>query len=352
VCAIALAGFAAEASAFGATAAQHVASPAPVITCGTCHAGVVNSYAHAAMRHAMEPAGADPALLAHPNLSIQQNGYTYTVATKDGKSTYTVSDGTGSLALPLQWMLGQHSQTWVLEKDGRFYESLVSYFARDQVLATTPGDEKIVPRTLPEAMGRELSVWEVRNCFNCHASGFNPEEKPDPQKLTPGLDCERCHGGAAQHMTDAVNDNFHTVPKPLTRMDSAETANFCGQCHRTWERVVREGWHGTATVRFQPYRLENSKCFDSADKRISCLACHDPHQPVKNEEAYYDAKCQVCHSAVVKPASTSASGVKSCPVAKDKCVSCHMPKVYLAGGHAVFTDHQIRIVHPGDPYPN
>jgi hypothetical protein len=29
-----------------------------------------------------------------------------------------------------------------------------------------------------------------------------------------------------------------------------------------------------------------------------------------------------------------------------------MPKVALPGGHAVFTDHFIRIVHPGAPYPD
>jgi hypothetical protein len=29
-----------------------------------------------------------------------------------------------------------------------------------------------------------------------------------------------------------------------------------------------------------------------------------------------------------------------------------MPKVDLPGAHFSFTDHRIRIVRPGDPYPN
>ena len=29
-----------------------------------------------------------------------------------------------------------------------------------------------------------------------------------------------------------------------------------------------------------------------------------------------------------------------------------MPKVELPGGHALFTDHMIRIVHPGEAYPD
>jgi formate-dependent nitrite reductase cytochrome c552 subunit len=39
-------------------------------------------------------------------------------------------------------------------------------------------------------------------------------------------------------------------------------------------------------------------------------------------------------------------------VAKANCASCHMPKVNLPGGHMSFTDHEIRIVKPGEPYPN
>jgi hypothetical protein len=29
-----------------------------------------------------------------------------------------------------------------------------------------------------------------------------------------------------------------------------------------------------------------------------------------------------------------------------------MPKVKLPDEHLIFTDHWIRIVHPGDPYPD
>jgi hypothetical protein len=302
------------------------------------------------MRHAMEPQGANPTATAHPRLTVQQGGYTYTVQSSDGQSTYTVSDGTGSLTLPIRWIFGQHSQTWVLEKDGHLYESLVSFYPRENGLATTPGDQKITPHTLTEAMGRELSIWEARTCFNCHATGVIPGEKLTPQKLTPGLDCERCHAGAQQHMADAARDNFSTLPKSLKRMDAEEVSSFCGQCHRTWDTVVRNHWHGPAFVRFQPYRLQNSKCFIGNDKRISCLACHNPHQQVNHTDAFYDSKCLACHAET--KASTASPHFKTCSVAKSNCVGCHMPKVELPGGHAQFTDHQIRIVRTGEPYPN
>lgn len=329
--------------------AQHAKQLDAPLTCATCHNGVTTSYATAPMRHAMEAQGANPTLNAHPDLSVQMGGYTYRIQTKDGQSTYTVSDGSDTLSLPIHWTFGQHAQTWVLEKDGHFYESLVSYFPAAQGLALTPGDQKITPHNVTEAMGRQLPIWETRTCFNCHGSGVIAGEKLKPAKVTPGLDCERCHAGAQQHMADAAQNNFKTLPKSLNRLDSEQISDFCGQCHRTWDTVMHNKWRGPAFVRFQPYRLENSKCFIGNDPRISCLACHNPHQPVNHNVAYYDAKCLACH-AETKTAS-SHPAAKTCSVAKSNCTSCHMPKVELPSGHAQFTDHDIRVVRAGEPYP-
>ena len=200
-------------------------SAAPAVTCATCHVGVATSYTHAPMRHAMESPGSNPALESHPNLSVQMGAYTYTVQTKDGKSTYTVSDGKDLMTLPIRWMFGQHSQTWVLEKDGHLYEGLVSFFPREAVLATTPGDQKLTPHTLTEAMGRKLSTWETLECFNCHSTGATAGEKLELERLRPGLDCERCHVGSLQHMADAAHDNFTTLPKSLKKMNAEDTSS-------------------------------------------------------------------------------------------------------------------------------
>lgn len=352
----ALVGAALATLALAPVAAQHAEAPAHAVSCANCHQRVAEFYAHSPMRRAMADEGANAGLEAHPNISVQKNGYTYSVETKNGKSIYTVSDGKDSKSLPIHWAIGDRSQTFVLEMDGHYFESLVSFYQRDLALATTPGDEEIVPHSLAEAVGRELPLWEVRNCFTCHASGYHQDEKLDGQKLTPGLNCERCHEGAAEHMADAERKDLTSLPDSLDEMDARETSNFCGRCHRTWDRVVREGWNGPPTVRFQPYRIANSRCFDAKDKRISCLACHDPHQDASQSPSFYDSKCLACHSgantARTSPASATNDAPKTCPVAKENCVSCHMPKVALAGGHAIYTDHQIRIVRAGDPYPN
>jgi hypothetical protein len=331
----------------------------PAAGCAQCHAEVVSSYSHAGMQHALEPEGSDPVLKSHPSLHAQVGPYSYAIETKGAESTYTVSDGKDSLTLPVRWIFGQHSQTWVLEKDGTFYESAVSYFHREQALAATPGDENLQPQSVPDAIGRKVSQWELLQCFNCHATHATEGEKLTLDRLSLGLGCERCHQGSDQHMQDALHGNFASRPRSLKTMNAEETSEFCGQCHRTWDTVVRNHWHGEADVRFQPYRLANSRCFLGTDRRISCVACHDPHQPESTSVEFYDAKCLACHATGGSHATTgetketaSAAVAKTCPVSKTKCVTCHMPKVTLPGGHGVFTDHQIRIVRTGESYPD
>jgi hypothetical protein len=283
-------------------------------------------------------------LKAHPSLTYERYGYRYSLERKGDISMYCVNGGADSLCLPVHYAVGLHMQTFVLEYQGRYYESLVSYFVDLGGLAMTLGDAVLRPRNLVEAMGREMPDSEVTACFGCHASNSFANGKFTPATLTPGLDCEHCHVGAGAHMQSLSKGTPGVLPKKLGALDAEDTSIFCGQCHRTWDFVVRLHEFGKVNVRFQPYRLANSKCFRGDDRRISCTGCHDPHAPLVTGDTGYDRNCLACHGA--------KQSFKPCPVATDRCVTCHMPKVRLAEGNAAFTDHQIRVVHPGEPYPN
>ncbi len=304
------------------------------------------------MGEAIQLAGADPILKTHPKMTFHKGAYSYTVETVGGKSTYTVTDGASTISLPIRWGFGTGGQTWVLERNGKLYDSLVSYYPSIDGLETTMGEERITPHTVEGAMGRELAPSEAKACFGCHASYAVVNRKLTLDSMSPGVTCEHCHQGTNVHLVDALQGVFDSTPPKLGKLSAEDVSNFCGQCHRTWESVMRSHFTGEINVRFQPYRLANSKCFDGADPRISCLACHDPHQDVVREDSSYDPKCLSCHAASTSHPPATAATAPACPVAKANCVSCHMPKVNLPGGHMAFTDHQIRIVRPGEPYPN
>lgn len=310
------------------------------------------------MGRGMQWPDADPLFKTHPELKFRKGMYNYTIKTEGNQPVYSVTDGTRTISLPIHWSFGKGAQTWVLEKDGQLLESMVSYYPSIDGLEITTGDQDLTPQSLDEAVGRKLRTSEPRDCFGCHSTGGVSMGNLQLQKLEPGVTCEHCHTGANSHMMAAMQgDAVETAPPNLRKLTSEDISNFCGQCHRTWETVVRSGTRGEVDVRFQPYRLANSKCFNGTDPRISCLACHNPHQDLVREERPYDSKCLACHMSksdqvgVLTQPGTHRDA-KACSVAGDNCVSCHMPKVKLPNGLMTFHDHEIRIVKAGTPYPD
>lgn len=324
----------------------------PAATCVTCHEEQALPQPQTPMANAIELPPHNQVLAAHPSLTFRIDRYTYSVVTKNGRSIYTVTDGTHAISLPIMWAMGAQAQTWVLERNGNMYESRVSFYPSIHALQITTGDEQLAPKNIDEAIGRPIGMDEAKACFNCHGTNAIHNHQLDLQAVHPGLTCERCHVGVLEHATGMLAGSASApIPPSLGKLQSEDISNFCGQCHRSWETVIRAHWNGPADVRFQPYRLANSRCFNGADPRISCVACHDPHQNVIRDITYYDAKCLACHGqqAVSK---TNMPAPKACPVAKSRCVSCHMPQESLPNGLLRFTDHQIRIVKPNEPYPN
>ncbi len=326
--------------------------------CSSCHAAQAKPQPDTPMGRAMQWSDADPLFKTHPQLRFHKGPYTYTIDTKNSQPVYSVTDGARTISLPIRWSFGKGAQTWVLEKDGDLLESMVSYYPSIDGLEVTTGDEGLRPQNLDEAVGRKLRRGEPRDCFGCHSTGGVSMGKLQLPNLEPGVTCEHCHAGADAHLVASFqNEAAETAPPDLRKLSTEDIANFCGQCHRTWETVVRSRWRGEINVRFQPYRMTNSKCFDGTDPRISCIACHDPHQDLVRNDAFYDSKCLACHASKNETANTSAKtdghrDAKACTVATTNCVTCHMPKVKLPNGLMTFHDHEIRIVKPGAPYPN
>jgi len=191
-------------------------------------------------------------------------------------------------------------------------------------------------------MGRD----EKARCFSCHATNATQGTSLTLDHLIPGVQCERCHGVTENHLTGIkAGDAKLASMTHLKQQTSEEISNFCGQCHRTWADIAGAGTLGILNVRFQPYRLTNSKCYDPDDARISCVGCHDPHNEVVDKLTAYDAKCQACHAG-------GNAAAHSCKVATSNCASCHMPKLDMPGSHHKFTDHQIRVVKANARYPN
>jgi hypothetical protein len=283
----------------------------------------------------------------HPTLDFRLGPYSYRIDTRDGRSLYTVTDGTRSISAPLGWAfgVGRVGQSWLFERDGRLYESRMSYYEAIKALDFTPGHALKSPRDVEEAMARPVDAAEARRCFGCHTTGSTTNDTLDLARLVSGITCEACHGPGAKHVAaiehDRVGDARQAILNPKM-LDPAASVDFCGACHATWWDVTLAQATVTAALRSQPYRLTSSRCWGKGDARLTCVACHEPHQPRQTEPAAYDGRCLSCHVSG-KAAITRDHPGRACPVGTARCVSCHMPKYDVPWMHSKFTDHLIRV---------
>jgi cytochrome c554/c'-like protein len=321
--------------------------------CGECHKKFFPSFATTGMAQAMEPINSSQVLSANPKLAMQVGPYTYEVKRNGEQSTYSVTDGKQTISLPIRYAFGQGrmGQTYLLERGGRFYESLVSFYKEPKSLDFTTGASRTVPLSLEEAVGRLLSANEVSSCFSCHATGAVRGSQLQLDNFVHGVRCEACHGPGGEHIAKIKGgeSGARFIFNPGRLNGDELTQQFCASCHRGTAEFAALQNMEINNVRFQPYRIFLSKCY-SGDRNISCTACHNPHEPLREGDAYYDKRCLECHSLRNKTAK--AGDGKSCPVADKECTSCHMPKIEIKAAHFKFTDHYIRVVKPGEKFPN
>lgn len=317
--------------------------------CARCHAKQSAAHRATSMARALEPARGGAILRANQTLTFQHGTFRYQIERRGDQSIYTVTDGIQTLSVPIAWAfgLGAAGQTYVYEKDGLFYESRVSYYTDSSGLDLTLGARPDVPpKDVVEAAGRQMTNKDKIECFGCHSAGGVVQSKLRFDSMIPGVQCESCHEGAEKHVAGVQAGDVKAAAMPnLGKLSTEEMSELCGACHRTWAQVAAQGLRGIINVRFQPYRIANSQCYDPEDRRISCIACHDPHAEVDRNPAAYDNVCKSCHAPGAKTA-------KVCHTAKAECSSCHMPKYEIPGSHHAFSDHQIRIVRPHETYPN
>ncbi len=314
--------------------------------CVQCHKAQAEAFHLTGMARALEPAARGRILSSHKKLTFAQGDYTYSIERDGETSWYRVYNDHEEFRSKIGWAfgLGAAGQTYLLERDGKWYEGRVSYYKDTDALDLTVGARPETPRSLEEAVGREMSVKGASECFNCHTTGAITAGELKPETLTPGIQCARCHVKAEAHQAGFESAKATKVtPTKLGVFAAEEMSDFCGQCHRTWGQIAADGPHNITNVRFQPYRLTNSKCYDAAEARLRCTTCHDVHNETQQPVSFYDGKCGACHAPGQK--------ARLCKVANKNCTTCHMPKVQIDSAHNAFTDHWIRIARKGEPPP-
>lgn len=331
--------------------------------CAKCHSHITASQEATSMARTLMRAADADVLHSSADLAFRNGKYFYQIKVKNAVAELKATDGDHTITANLLWAFGtgKVGQSYLSLQGGNYRESRVTYFNSLQNLNFTPTRALLAPRDLEDAASRPVGVPELLRCFSCHSLGANVGGQLDTSKVIPGVTCEACHGPGLKHvqameasqLLQGIGDEEgrRLIFNP-GRLSPGDSVDFCGACHITWWDLKLTHVVGIANVRAQPYRLMSSRCWGNGDARLTCIVCHNPHEPLSNDAGSYDSKCLACHvaSPVVKP--TKELPGSACSVATKDCVTCHMPKIDIPDMHTAFADHRIRVVRPGAPIPD
>jgi hypothetical protein len=208
--------------------------------CAGCHQKIAVLQESTPMYHASVRAAQSEILTNYESLRFQEGAFGTSLTTSREGSTFSVTDGVNTTSLPAVWAFGfKNGQTYVIEKDGAYFESRLSFFTKIHSLDVTPGHSPEVPKDLERALGRKMDIDRAKDCFRCHTTAAVTSKVFESEKATPGVTCEACHGPGAAHVASmTANDPKQGAVESVIRMEysGAEVA------HEVFEsRWSREG---------------------------------------------------------------------------------------------------------------
>lgn len=246
----------------------------------------------------------------------------------------------------------KNAQTSLFWDKDAVYELPLSYYTSANNWGTSPS----YPANQPH-FDRLISI----DCFECHSSYIEIKHKSTEtedyfgtgviqetlkkESLVFGIDCERCHGPAKEHVVyHKKNPELKLAKNIVTHkaLNTQQKLAGCVICHSAAENVqsrykfvpgnsIADFYNESAPnpdansdVHGNQYGLlSQSKCFQES-KTMDCTTCHDSHNVAIESLSKQSEKCLSCHSEAKNNFCTAKvpHGISL----KDNCIDCHMPK--------------------------
>jgi hypothetical protein len=239
---------------------------------------------------------------------------------------------------------GRKGQSYLSWLHDRLVQLPITYFSPVDHWSNSPGYYPDRPMFYRPITSR---------CLECHTTYFEniPDtsrqlESFDHHKIILGVECEKCHGPAAEHVQfhqanpAATEAKFIVNPGKLTR---DRLLDLCSLCHGGKSTKTKPSFTFQAGDTISNYfslsppdpnianidvhgnqlgLLESSKCFTVG--KATCLNCHDVHQNENGKIALFSQRCVTCHSTGHEKTCKMTSTIG--PIINENCIDCHMPK--------------------------
>ncbi len=329
------------------------AAYAGAATCRSCHANFYDSFLHTAHNRSTAPANEST---IRGSFAPDSNVYYYQPQVKVAmerrdSGLYQVAYLNGEEQQAFRFDLvvgsGRKAQTFLYYQEDKVFQLPVSFFVPMNNWANSPNYPSRQVR-----FDRNIPI----GCFECHSSyirrtnvsaanGFRVDHF-DQGKIIYGIDCERCHGPAAQHVqfhqANPTEKSAHAIVTQ-TSLTRQQKLDVCATCHSGLRESIKPTFRfapGNALSEFLPpdttridpenidvhgnqvQLLQASPCF-KASITLDCSSCHNPHTTERDNLALYSQRCMSCHQP---------GGVHFCLKEKElgaaiqaNCIDCHMP---------------------------
>lgn len=257
------------------------------------------------------------------------------------------SKGVKKISVPFNIVVGsgKRGQTFLFWNKNRLIQMPLSYFTETHEWTNSPGFSNSPVFNRPV----------TSRCLECHSTYFHktsdttvyPEEFSKTE-IIYGIECERCHGPAAQHVTwhqqhpEQKTASYIINPGRLSRQESLELCRLChgGKLSKTQPSftykvgeplknyfnyddgapVVSEtDVHGN-----QFGMMSASKCFINSN--MTCNSCHSSHGNETGRKEIFSQRCMSCHSQQQNN-FCKLKQVSENTELKNNCIDCHMPEL-------------------------
>lgn len=322
------------------------------VSCAGCHKDIYNSYLETSHYQTSRPASRytvkgsfaplKNVFLLNDSMKVimeEINGELYQTGYIHGKKTerhrFDITFGAG------------RSQTYLYWHGDTLFQLPVSYFAPASSWVNSPGyptDHIYFNRLI------------VSRCFECHGSYI--EKKPlqtqslkivdefKKESLVYGIDCERCHGPAAEHVEFHTDNPSEKKAKHITAvkgLSRQQQLDMCAVCHSGDQQKLQK-----STFSFQPgdllsdfyfpdlsrpdisdfdvhgnqYQLlTSSQCFIQSN--MDCSSCHNVHKKESGNLTLAASNCIKCHQDIKHTFTAGDPALKAAEI--ENCIDCHMP---------------------------
>lgn len=312
---------------------------ADAASCATCHKTIYDTYISSAHSITSSPSNVKGSFISPDNVFHYSNGAKVLMEQRDS-GLFQVSDQE-THRFDITIGSGRKAQTYLYWKDGHYFQLPVSYFVPAQKWANSPG----FPATHPK-----FDRMIPSTCFGCHSSmvalkevkmeKLHLAEEFEQNKMVFGIDCQRCHGPAEEHV------QFHTAhPEEkegrhmarISALGNQQQLDMCAICHSglktpqkspfgfkpgdalsdyIYPDLSRPAKPEEMDVHGNQYQLLTaSQCFLKSKGMMNCSSCHNPHTSEKNDMQVFSQRCMNCHKTTAHKT----------PVLTDNCIDCHMP---------------------------